>query len=179
MKLFKNVDIVDLKSIFEKGILSLDESGNNNWENGKRANNSTNVVYLFSPITEMNSFTNYGCALLECEVPQATEIKMIENDRNKGLYKEFITKKVSVYEIKRIYIPKIFKPFIKKDLIENLSISWCGLEATYWDDIPLTTEELNQFAKTAPLVDSTMFNYFRGTKQNREVVDLYNIKYII
>ena len=37
MKLFKNVDIADLKSILARGILSMDESGNNNWNPKKRA----------------------------------------------------------------------------------------------------------------------------------------------
>ena len=36
MILYKNVDICDLKSIMEKGILSLDACGNNNWDDGKR-----------------------------------------------------------------------------------------------------------------------------------------------
>ena len=49
MTLYKNVDIVDLDSILEKGILSLSESGNNNWIEGKRAPNFKEVVYLFSP----------------------------------------------------------------------------------------------------------------------------------
>ena len=51
MILYKNVDICDLKSIMEKGILSLDACGNNNWDDGKRGENSTSVVYLFQPLT--------------------------------------------------------------------------------------------------------------------------------
>ena len=46
MLLYKNVDICDLKSIIENGILSMDECGNNNWDEGKRAENDTSVVYL-------------------------------------------------------------------------------------------------------------------------------------
>ena len=49
MILYKNVDLIDLISIMEKGILPLDECENNNWEDGKRADNRTDVVYLFSP----------------------------------------------------------------------------------------------------------------------------------
>lgn len=57
MKLYKNVDICDLASILEKGILSLDKSGNDNWENEKRAKNPTDRVYLFQPIEgESNSY---------------------------------------------------------------------------------------------------------------------------
>lgn len=52
MILYKNVDICDLKSIMEKGILSLDACGNNNWDDGKRGENSTSVVYLFQPLTK-------------------------------------------------------------------------------------------------------------------------------
>lgn len=52
MILYKNVDICDLVSIMEKGILSLDACGNNNWDDGKRGENSTSVVYLFQPLTK-------------------------------------------------------------------------------------------------------------------------------
>ena len=66
MILYKNVDLIDLISIMENGILSLDECKNNNWEEGKRADNRTDVVYLFSPAAPevKNSFINYGLALL-------------------------------------------------------------------------------------------------------------------
>ena len=60
MILYKNVDLIDLISIMEKGILPLDECKNNNWEDGKRADNRTDVVYLFSPTAPevKNSFIN-------------------------------------------------------------------------------------------------------------------------
>ena len=67
MILYKNVDICDLESIMEKGILSLDACGNNNWDDGKRGENSTSVVYLFQPLTKENSFPEYGAALLEID----------------------------------------------------------------------------------------------------------------
>ena len=35
-----------------------------------------------------------------------------------------------------------------------------------------------QFAKTAPLIDSTEFNFFRGVTEKRTMIDLYNIEYI-
>ena len=44
MLLYKNVDICDLKSIMENGILSMDECGNDNWDEGKRAENDTSMV---------------------------------------------------------------------------------------------------------------------------------------
>ena len=69
MVLYKNVDVIDLESILSKGILSLNKSGNNNWGDHKRANNSCDVVYLFKPLTDKNSFCNYGTALLEINIP--------------------------------------------------------------------------------------------------------------
>lgn len=36
MRLFKNVDICDLGNILEKGLLSMDECGNDNWDDGRR-----------------------------------------------------------------------------------------------------------------------------------------------
>ena len=42
---YKNVDIYDLPAILKNGLLSLDEPGNNNWQDGSRADNRTDVVY--------------------------------------------------------------------------------------------------------------------------------------
>ena len=47
MKLYKNVDILDLENIMREGILPIDVTGNNNWEESRRSNNATDVVYLF------------------------------------------------------------------------------------------------------------------------------------
>jgi hypothetical protein len=55
MILFKNVDICDLDSILRHDILSMDECGNDNWEDGDRANNPTDramsefclIMFLF------------------------------------------------------------------------------------------------------------------------------------
>lgn len=41
--LYKNIDINDLESILEKGILSANNSENYNWEDGNRADNSMDV----------------------------------------------------------------------------------------------------------------------------------------
>lgn len=46
MRLFKNVDIINLEKILNEGILSLEEFGNNNWDDGYRADNARDVVYL-------------------------------------------------------------------------------------------------------------------------------------
>lgn len=108
MRLFKNVDICDLKSIMEKGILSMDESGNDNWLYDNRADNRTDVVYLFDPIGEQNSFTQYGAALLECDT-DAEEQEIEKNDRNRDRYREFIAEKVAKEQIKRVIILEIFR----------------------------------------------------------------------
>ena len=56
MILYHNADYKDLPSILKDGILPMSETGNNRWNNKKRADNSQNVVYLFNPIGKQNSF---------------------------------------------------------------------------------------------------------------------------
>ena len=46
MILYKNVDICDLSSIMQKGVLSMDECGNDNWDTGKRVQNDTSSIVL-------------------------------------------------------------------------------------------------------------------------------------
>ena len=183
MILYKNVDIKDLESILTKGILSLNVSGNNNWDDGKRADNSCDVVYLFRPLTEENSFCNYGVALLEIDIPddKIKENQLLENDRYNGKYIEYITDEVSVQYIKTIYIPKIFKERI--DLPENIlsKITWCGMKANYYGDSVRENcpdEVLKQFAKTAEIMDASEFNFFRGVTEKRTMIDLYDIQYV-
>lgn len=178
MVLFKNVDICDLKSIMENGILSMDECENNNWDDGKRANNDTSVVYLFNPANKQNSFPGYGVALLEVET-DAEENKIGENDVHKNDYKEYITDKVLPSEIKRIIIPEIFKKYVT--IPEDIEITWCDLKAEYYSDDGLeecNKETLEQFAKTAPLMSSEWFNFFRGVTKKSTMIDLYSIEYI-
>ena len=184
MILYKNVDIKDLESILTKGILSLNVSGNNNWGDGKRVDNSCDVVYLFKPLTEENSFCNYGVALLEIDIPddKIKENQLLENDRYNGKYVEYITDKVEVGCIKSIYIPKLFKN--KVDLpIEIMSrITWCGIKANHYGDDGkenCPVEVLEQFAKTAEIMDASSFNFFRGISEKREMIDLYDIQYIL
>ena len=101
---FKNVDICDLPSILKKGILSMNASGNDNWDSGKRANNSRDVVYLFRPTGYENSFVQYGAALLEVEV-DGVENELLDGDINKGKYKEYICDTVPPENIIALYIP--------------------------------------------------------------------------
>ena len=49
MKLFKNVGLQELKDILNYGILPISITGNDNWEENYRSNNSREVVYLFKP----------------------------------------------------------------------------------------------------------------------------------
>ena len=183
MILYKNVDIKDLESILTEGILSLNVSENNNWDEGKRADNSCNVVYLFKPLTEENSFCNYGAALLEIDIPddEIKENQLLENDRYNGKYVEYIADKVDVSCIKSIYIPKLFKNRVVLPIEIMSRITWCDIKANHYGDdgkenCPI--EVLEQFAKTAKIMDASSFNFFRGTSENREIIDLYDIKYI-
>lgn len=178
MILYKNVDLCDLQAIAENGILSMDDCKNDNWASGLRSNNSTQEVYLFSPLGNQNSFPNYGVALLEVDCAAKIHI-MSEHDAYKDIYNEYITSKVLQSEIRKIIIPKIFKKYIV--IPRGLSVTWCELEADQWEHgrlKPCGREFLLQFAKTAPLMDSTHFNFFRGVEESGEVIDLYNIKYI-
>ena len=183
MILYKNVDIKDLESILTEGILSLNVSDNNNWDEGKRADNSCNVVYLFKPLTEENSFCNYGAALLEIDIPddEIKENQLLENERYNGKYVEYIADKVDVSCIKSIYIPKLFKNRVVLPIEIMSRITWCDIKANHYGDdgkenCPI--EVLEQFAKTAKIMDASSFNFFRGTSENREIIDLYDIKYI-
>ena len=183
MILYKNVDIKDLESILTKGILSLNVSGNNNWDDGKRADNSCDVVYLFKPLTEENSFCNYGVALLEIDISddEIKENQLLENDRYNGKYVEYITDKVEANCIKSIYIPKLFKNRIDLPIEIMSKITWCGIKANHYVDDGkenCSVEVFEQFAKTAEIMDASSFNFFRGVSEKREIIDLYDIQYI-
>lgn len=178
MTLYKNVDISDLDSIIKNGILSIDECRNNNWDDGKRSNNDTSVVYLFKSITEINTFPSYGIVLLEVDC-DATENKMTDNDIHKDDYIEYITKEVKPNQIRKVIIPEIFKDRIT--FPENIEVIWCEMYAEEYGDgdkkLPVTKDRLKIFAGTAPL-NTTEFNYFRGVDEKRHMIDLYNVKYI-
>ena len=133
MKLYKNVDLCDLESILEKGILSSAECLNY-WDNENRANNSTSVVYLFQPVSNLNTFVQYGLVLLEVEVDNAIKTDFIDGDVNKEKYIEYVVDKVLPNQITKIIIPKIFKKVIKDLLSENIfnKIFWCDV---YYEEI--------------------------------------------
>lgn len=179
MKLFKNVDICDLVSILEKGILSLDASGNNNWERNKRAGNPTNVVYLFSPTGANNSFVKYGAALLEVDVPDAHENQLLERDYNQGNYTEFTVPKVAPKQIKAVYIPKLFQDWITLDDTIKSKITWCGIEARVFHNgelVPATAEDF-AYLKNQNVTCANGWLYFRGVKENNHVVDYIDVNY--
>ena len=182
MRLYKNVDICDLDSILNQGLLSLDESRNNNWDDDKRANNPTDCVYLFSPIEgKENAFPQYGVALLEVEVDSAEKSSFSENDVHKDDYIEYTIPKADPERIKRVFIPEIFKE--RLELSESVAkmVEWCGFSANIYGNNGLEEagdEIIEKFAKTAEIVCSNCFNFFRGMDKKRHMIDLYNINYI-
>ena len=116
MILYKNVDIKDLESILSKGILSLNKSGNNNWDDNKRASNSCDVVYLFNPLTEQNSFCNYGAVLLQIDIPD-NEVK--ENQIGSGIQR---SNQRSKYHIKDL---TCLNPGCNGDITKNIEVRYC------------------------------------------------------
>ena len=101
LKLYKVVDKEDLEKILKEGILPISKTGNNNWEGNRRADNSTEVVYLFKPLTDQLNFTQYGDVLLEVETT-AYRNEILPGDRNRGKYEEFIAYEVKPEEIKGV-----------------------------------------------------------------------------
>lgn len=194
MKLYKNVDIVDLKSIMTKGILSMKESGNYNWESGHRSDNSEEVVYLFKPVENgKRTFIGYGAALLEVEV-NAIKNEFDELDTHADDYEEYIVERVAPEKITRVIIPEAFRSMIAPELIEGIDITWCELkmdEYDYFDEVerkshfkPVTEDFMKMFQNTACVV-CTGFSpyregkdYFRAVDENRRVHDVYNVEYI-
>ena len=182
MILYHNADLKDLNSICECGLLPLSATGNNRWSSGKRAGNSADVVYLFKPMDgKSNSFPNYGIALIEVDA-DADKSEIDKADFYCGKYEEYTTAAVLPDRIAKIYIPEIFRHRI--DLPESVlsKVVWCGIKAnTYTPDLKYITADadiLKRFADTAEMcVDKD--NYFRGVYPNREVIDLYDIEYII
>ena len=181
MKLFKNVDIFDLQGILEKGILSLKESGNDNWE-GRRAPNSDEVVYLFEPLTDKNVFEQYGAVLLEVDVDNAQESDLMQGDVNKGLYKEYVCDRVEPNQIKNIYFPKIFKDRLLK--LEWLELSQETLNKISFVDMTFDIcspqeNDFETFKNTAAFSSEMWGGYLRGTREDRTVIDIDNVKYLI
>lgn len=179
MILYKNVDIIDLPSIMERGIVSMDEIGNDNWVSGKRAKNATNVVYLFKPAGEQNSFTQYGAALIEVDVPDelVRENELLAGDVNRGKYREWVCYRVAPDMIRAVYIPALFKEYLPA--MEG--VTWCGLRANWYGEgfekVACPPEVLARFAETASFVDSKEFNFFRGLTVEQTMIDLYDVVY--
>ena len=155
MKLFKNVGLQELKDILKNGILPISVTGNDNWEENYRSNNSREVVYLFSPKTELNTFMQYGLVLLEIETENAVKTEFMPNDVNKDYYDEFIKEQIKPEEIKKIYIPRILKKQIEKTDFLN------GLEnSIIWVDLRNLPENLIDYENTVNVSD--FYNYLRG-----------------
>lgn len=185
MLLYKNVDICDLSSILERGILSIDELGHSNWDNGKRSCNATNVVYLFEPVNERNSFVNYGLALLEIDVHNSAINEFSEIDINRGKYIEHTVPCIPPESIKRIFIPKIFRDRVALDDFVLRHVTWCDIYAEVYHDDPhgavacseATEDEYLLLSKAR--LNTTEYCYFRGINNKNEVIDYYNVRYII
>jgi len=178
MRLFKNVDICDIESILTLGILPAAELGRDNWDAGRRAANSREVVYLHdSP--EGASFTRYGAALVEVET-DARVNEMCANDVNRGLYTEYVCDRVPPAAIVAVWVPR---EIVDKVPCDDPRVKGCGIVAQVFDDaandyVEAGAEVLQQFFKTAPVVSTEYFNFFRGMNEDRTMIDLKNVKYI-
>lgn len=163
MRLYKNVDIKDLDSILEKGLLSMDACGNNNWQPGYRAANATNVVYLFKPLPfKRNYFSQYGQALIECEVNDAEENEFLPNDYNKGLYVEYVASEVKPQNITAIYIPNEYKEqvTISSDLIQYVDyINALNSSLGCKDNLDLNQYEVKQMELVSQDIKVKLFKH--------------------
>ena len=197
MILYHNADINDLEAICKDGLVSLDVSKNDKWEDGHRADNRTDVVYLFCPTASQNSFVNFGAALIVVDVDDAEKSELAENDRGCGKYDEYTVKSVSADNIVKILIPKIFKDLIfsRKTFSDNVleKIEWCDMSAEILRDVipnrtdrfgigtsvysAATAEELASLVKMGKIFLASSYCYFRGLSESGEIIDFYNIKY--
>lgn len=174
MKLFKNVDILDLENILQEGILPINQTNNDNWSDGNRSHNSKDVVYLFEALNQGDSFTHYGLVLIEVNIDDAILNEIDDFDINKGEYIEYIASEVPVNNIKRIYIPKIFEePLRAKYEVDfsEIDVKFVDVEFLVYSPelgeyILANDEEKSIFIDTANLSTSD-FNYLRGIKNNR------------
>lgn len=198
MVLFHNTEIKNLNSIVENGLLSADDCGAECWESGKRAENSTAVVYLFQPAGGLNSLTNYGAALIAVDVApeEVAESDLAKNDYGRGKYVEYAAPKVAADKIKAIYIPRVFRRRIL-GLSEKVlaKVVWCEMSAKMFDHceetgefimagVPkmrcvyreATEDELRRFGELAEI--ESRFNYFRAFYSDTgEVVPLTDFVY--
>lgn len=192
---YKNVDIKDLESILEHGLLSMDESGNNNWDDGRRANNPTNVVYLFKP-KNRNCLVMYGLILLEIrEEISARRVDFCQNDYNVENYDEFVVDRVVPQEIKAIYAPLFLKERISAMLPKDVTshITWVEFKAYVYTPDAAQAVKFDRFGsgyreciayeyslmqKDSCNLSTNDFNYFRGFDKNRLICDYPILDYI-
>lgn len=177
MRLYKNVDILDLSSILSDGILPISKTNNDNWGRGKRSGNSKDVVYLFDALNHGDSFMHYGLALIEVDIDDAILNEINEFDINKGKYIEYITSEVPADKIVNVYIPKIFKKPLEVEYgidFSKLDVKFVDVEFLVYSTklnkyIPADDNAKQIYAETSNLSTSD-FNYLRGINNN-EMLD--------
>ena len=179
MKLFKNVDVEDLQNILAEGILPISVTGNNNWEEDYRSNNSEDVVYLFKALNHGDTFTQYGLALIECDV-DAIVNEMSDEDVNKDSYVEYICDSVKPEQILNVYIPAFVDCGIDDSRIKKVEYSATTYIFDFDDDefkrVELTGELKEKFEVTAP-ISTNDFNYLRGVNINNTMIDVKDWRY--
>lgn len=186
MKLFKNVDILDLENILQEGILPISQTNNDNWSDGNRSNNSKDMVYLFDALNQGDSFTHYGLVLIEVDIDDAILNEIDDFDINKGKYIEYIASKVPVNNIKGIYIPRMFEePLRTKYEVDfsEIDVKFVDVEFLVYSSelgeyILANEEDKSIFVDTANLSTSD-FNYLRGIKNNKMLDCQKKWRYII
>lgn len=186
MKLYKNVDILDLENIMREGILPISQTHNDNWSDGNRSNNSKDMVYLFEALNQGDSFVNYGLVLIEVDIDDAILNEIDDFDINKGQYIEYIASKVPVSNIKGIYIPKIFEGPLRAKYeadFSEIDVKFVDVEFLVYSSelseyILANDDDKSIFVDTANLSTSD-FNYLRGIKNNRMLDCQKKWRYII
>lgn len=180
MKLFKNVDINDIKRILNEGIISIDDGASNSWDDNMRAANRTDVVYLFDPIEKGDVFPQYGIVLLEVEVDDVSKSEISSNDYNFGKYNEYIIGKVEPEQIKHIYFPRCWKDFFETYMAENgikANVDYCNVDFEFWDDKENVEQDFIDNMSAFSVLD---FNYFRAERPiTRHIIDVKKVKYLI
>lgn len=131
------------------------------------------------------------------DVDDAEKSELAENDRGRGKYDEYTVKSVSVDNIVKILIPKIFKDLIfscttfSDNVLEK--IEWCDMSAEILRDVipnrtdrfgigtsvysAATAEELASLVEMGKIFLASSYCYFRGLSESGEIIDFYNIKY--
>lgn len=181
MKLYKNVDIRDLNSILENGILPISVTGNDNWEEGFRSNNSREVVYLFDALNHGDSFVDYGLALIEVEV-EATKNEMGKRDANRNSYVEYICDEVKPSQILNVYIPNFVDyndPRVTK--VDYSCITYIEIESEMpypeFEKVKVVGELRKIFEATAP-TSTYDAHYLSGENPDRTVISTGSWKYL-